>query len=90
VCDEIPKKNVTAHLSKFKGDPAVIKYRKAVKSKAFSTITARDLPVVSRTRLEATESPEGRAFDCEADKVGPPNRYGMIDERQGFKWVGRP
>jgi hypothetical protein len=90
VCDEITKKNATAHFSKFKGNPAVVKYRKAFASKTLSTITAHDLLVMSRACLEATEGPEGRAFDSDADKVGPPNRYGVIDERKGFKWVGRP
>jgi hypothetical protein len=33
VCDAITKKNVTAHFSKFRSEPAVVKCRKAVLSK---------------------------------------------------------
>jgi hypothetical protein len=71
-------------------DPAIVKYRKALADGSFSSISTDDLLRVSRVCLEATESREGRAFDPNAKFVGPPNRYCVIDERQGFKWVDPP
>jgi hypothetical protein len=90
VCQEITNGNTPAQFSVLKSDPAVVKYRKALKDRSFASISQDDLLRVSRVCLEATESPEGRAFDPDAKFVGPPNRYCVIDERQGFKWVDPP
>lgn len=89
VCDEIMTGNATTKLSQFKSDPAAVKYRKALESDNVSSISTDDLLRLSRVCLEATESPAGRKFDANAKKVGPPNHYAVIDQRDGFKWVNR-
>jgi hypothetical protein len=90
VCLEITKGKTTQTLSRFKNEPAVVKYRKAAESKNFASISTNDLLLLSRICLEATESAEGRAFDPDAKYVGPPNRYAVIEDRGGFKWVDPP
>jgi hypothetical protein len=90
VCDEITKGSSTTHFVKFKSNAAIVSYRKAKTSNNGSAITENDMLRLSRICLEATESVAGRAFDSHAKEVGPPNRYAVIDDRKGFKWVDRP
>jgi|HubBroStandDraft_4_1064222.scaffolds.fasta_scaffold75807_2 hypothetical protein len=90
VCKELTNGNTPMQFSVLKGDPPVLKYRKALADRSCASISTDDLLRVSRVCLEATESPEGRAFDPDAKFVGPPNRYCVIDERKGFKWVDPP
>ena len=77
-------------LSMLKRDPSVVKYRKAFAAGGSLSISTHDLLRVSCICLEATETPEGRAFDHEARFVGPPNLYVAIDEHEGFRWVDPP
>ena len=90
VCQEITNGTTPGQFSVLKNDPAVVKYRKAYAKHSFSSISTDDLLRLSRMCLEATESPEGGAFDPDAKFVGPPNRYCVIDERQGLRWVDPP
>lgn len=89
VSDEVTKANPAPQFSKFKNS-ALARYRKARESRNLSSITTKDLLQMSRMCLEATESPEGRAFDAGAKDVAPPNRYAVIDGRNGFRWVAAP
>jgi hypothetical protein len=89
VCTEIVTGNA-GKLSQFKSDPAVTKYRRAAASDNLSSISTNDLLRLGRVCIEATESPAGRKFDPDAKRVGPPNHYVVIDQRQGLKTVGRP
>jgi hypothetical protein len=90
VCDEITTTDATNHFSTFKSNAAIVRYRKAKSSHTGSALTESDLLTISRICLQATESSEGRAFDPYAKNVGPPNRYGVIDQRRGFEWVSAP
>ena len=90
VCNEVAKKDATREFSQFKSEPAIAKYRRARGTKNRYTITTSDLLAMSRTCLEATESDSGRRFDSRASFVGPPNRYAVIDEKLGFRWVPEP
>jgi hypothetical protein len=87
VCKELTNGNTPTQFSVLKRDPAILKYRKALADGSFASISTDDLLRVSRICLEATESPQGRAFDPDAKFVGPPNRYCVIDERKGPKCV---
>jgi hypothetical protein len=90
VCTEITDGNAPTHFSILKRDPSVVNYRKAFAVGGSLSISTHDLLRVSRICLEATGTPEGMAFDHDAQFVGPPNPYAVIDEREGFKWVDPP
>lgn len=90
VCAEITSGKTTKQLEKFESDPTIGKYKRAIASKSSSTITEADLLTISRICLEATESPEGREVEPQAGEVGQPNRYAVIDDRNGFRWVNAP
>jgi hypothetical protein len=87
VCAPITKGDATIKLSQFRSDPGVVKYQKALAADNCSSISTDELLHLSRVCLEATESVAGREFDPDAKRVGPPNRYAVIDQKEGFKWV---
>ena len=89
VCKEILEGHATP-LSEFKSEPVVMKYRKALAAKNVSSTSTHDLLHLSRICLEATESPDGQAFDPNAQKVGPPNHYAVIEKDKPLKWVKHP
>jgi hypothetical protein len=89
VCNEILGGHA-APLSEFKSDPVVMKYRKALAAKNVSSTSTHDLLHLSRICLEATESPDGQAFDPNAQKVGPRNHYAVIEKDKPLKWVKHP
>jgi len=90
VCEEIFRAKATTPLLQFKSDPVVMKYRKALAANKVSSTSTQDLLHLSQICLEATESAEGRAFDPNAEKVGPPNRYVVIEKDKPLKWVEHP
>lgn len=90
VCIEVAKNDATREFLQFKTEPAVAKYRKARGTKNRYLITTSDLLAMGRACLEATESDAGRRFDRRASYVGPPNRYAVIDQKRGFRWVSDP
>jgi hypothetical protein len=90
VCNEILGGKARTPLSQFKSDSVVMNYRKALAANNVSSTSTHDLLHLSRICLEATESAEGREFDPNAQKVGSPNRYVVIEEGKSLKWYDHP
>lgn len=86
VCLELMN-GTSKKLATFKDRAAVKKYRTAYAAKKVHELGTDDLIALSEVCLQATESLEGKAFDSHAYQVAAPNRYAVIDSKQGFRWI---
>lgn len=86
VATEILRGNSTA-LQQFKNGPIVKKYREAKAAVKLSSLTERDLLLLSSACLDTTESTVAQNFSSSAADVSGPNRFAVIDQKHGFRWA---